>query len=591
MYIRRWRLASLILVSSFFLTIYYFINKSSIDHYKTSIAYLKSANVLSNQQVSFGLPIKIIPKYSLPKQYGNYEPIKYETREGAGENGEPYQTPLENQLQVHVAMNEYGINMVASDRIALDRSVSDTRHEECKYWNYSKILPNTSVIVIFHNEGLSVLLRTVESILIRTPREILAEVLLVDDFSNKPDLGYKLERYIKQRDPRIRLIRNSKRGGLIRTRSAGARAAIGEVIVFLDSHCEVNKNWLPPLLEPIVQNPKTLTVPIVDGIDANDFRYRPVYLQGINHRGIFEWGLLYKETKIPQKIADKQRHITDPYDSPTHAGGLLAINRNYFLSFDGYDDDLLAWGGENYELSFKVWMCGGRAMWVPCSRVGHIYRGARYDFGDLNRERKGPMTLSNFRRVVEIWFDHKYKDFFYTRQPLAQFVDMGDISKQLEIKQQCNAHSFSWFMENVAYDLTSQFPELPPNLYWGQLRSEAIDGCVDNQGQDTHVNLIVTWCNSEGNNQLIRLNEKGQLGIGERCIDSNDNNGVMVKQCEIGTVDGPWVYFPENMTFYHTGVKKCMEVHPLIKRLQLSNCQEDHAFSQFRFHKIHPNWE
>ena len=22
----------------------------------------------------------------------------------------------------------------------------------------------------------------------------------------------------------------------------------------------------------------------------------------------------------------------------------------------------------------QVWMCGGRVLWVPCSRVGHIYR-------------------------------------------------------------------------------------------------------------------------------------------------------------------------------------------------------------------------
>jgi predicted glycosyltransferase involved in capsule biosynthesis len=40
--------------------------------------------------------------------------------------------------------------------------------------------------------------------------------------------------------------------------------------------------------------------------------------------------------------------------SPTHAGGLFAINRDYFLSIGAYDPGLLVWGGENFELSFKV---------------------------------------------------------------------------------------------------------------------------------------------------------------------------------------------------------------------------------------------
>jgi len=68
--------------------------------------------------------------------------------------------------------------------------------------------------------------------------------------------------------------------------------------------------------------------------------------------------------------------------------------------------------------------------------------------------------------VIEVWFDEKHKEFFYTREPMARFLDHGDISKQLAIKERLHCKSFQWFMDNVAPDMLLKYPELPPNRYW-----------------------------------------------------------------------------------------------------------------------------
>lgn len=47
---------------------------------------------------------------------------------------------------------------------------------------------------------------------------------------------------------KVKVVHQDRREGLIRTRISGAKAASGEVLIFLDSHVEANVNWLPPLL-------------------------------------------------------------------------------------------------------------------------------------------------------------------------------------------------------------------------------------------------------------------------------------------------------------------------------------------------------
>lgn len=61
--------------------------------------------------------------------------------------------------------------------------------DRCLSLKYPTKLPTASVVIIFHNEAWSTLLRTVHTVLARSPQEYLKEIILVDDHSNFEGYG------------------------------------------------------------------------------------------------------------------------------------------------------------------------------------------------------------------------------------------------------------------------------------------------------------------------------------------------------------------------------------------------------------------
>ena len=184
----------------------------------------------------------------------------------------------------------YNINVTLAESIPLDRDIPDSRPKQCASVQYDVTkLPTVSVIIPFYNEALSMLLRTVHSILKRTPPNLLMDIILVNDNSLNEDLHEPLEKYVRLLPAKVKLVRTQKREGLIRARLIGARMARGEVLMFQDAHTEVNVMWAEPILYTIGRNPKIIVQPEVDQIEAMTIEY--IGATGTVPRGGFSWDL------------------------------------------------------------------------------------------------------------------------------------------------------------------------------------------------------------------------------------------------------------------------------------------------------------
>lgn len=120
---------------------------------------------------------------------------------------------------------KHNYNAYASKKTPLRRSLPDLRIPECQRLSYPEELPTTSVIIIFHNEIWSTLLRTVWSVVDRSPHNLIEEIILVDDVSTWDVLKRPLDDYIKLLPAPVKIIRTEKREGLIRARLIGAKHA------------------------------------------------------------------------------------------------------------------------------------------------------------------------------------------------------------------------------------------------------------------------------------------------------------------------------------------------------------------------------
>ncbi|KAI4480202.1 hypothetical protein M0804_010563, partial [Polistes exclamans] len=450
---------------------------------------------------------------------------------------------------------------------------------------YLKDLPPTAVIICFHNEAWSVLLRTVHSVLDRSPDHLIQEIILVDDFSDMPHLKRQLEDYMMNY-PKVKIIRAQKREGLIRARLLGASATKAPVLTYLDSHCECTVGWLEPLLDRIARDPTTVVCPVIDVIDDTTLEYHWRDSGGVNVGG-FDWNLQFNWHAVPEREKKRHKNPAEPVWSPTMAGGLFSIDRAFFEKLGTYDSGFDIWGGENLELSFKTWMCGavrtcpsGTLEIVPCSHVGHIFR-KRSPY----KWRSGVNVLKrNSIRLSEVWLD-EYAKYYYQRIGHDK-GNFGDVSERKALRKQLGCKSFKWYLDNI-------YPELfipGEAVASGEIRQLASGICIDSPGkpEDLHQAVGLYPCHRQGGNQYWMLSKIGEIRRDESCLDYSGQD-VILYPCHGSKGNQQWIYNPQTKQIRHGSSDKCLAITESKQRLLMEECSSSESRQRWSFENYDPS--
>jgi GT2 family glycosyltransferase len=208
--------------------------------------------------------------------------------------------------------------------------------------------PRTSVVVITRNEG-SELETTVRNLIETAPSDQL-ELIVVDDGSTDDSTDF-----LKSM-PDVALLRSPELG-VARARNLGASRASGDVVLFADAHVRVPMNWHVALSNALREKSVGAVAPGIYNLCQPQARGFGLSVEGPGLRS--PW---------LRKAGDS------PYPVPVLPGCFLAMRRETYRQTGGYDPGMLQLGGNDVELSFRLWLCGYEQKVVPEVEVGHLFR-------------------------------------------------------------------------------------------------------------------------------------------------------------------------------------------------------------------------
>ena len=291
-----------------------------------------------------------------------------------------------------VAVNTNDAAVLAeARRIASEAVINFSGDLACAEWLGDTVsaLPSASIIIPVHN-GAALTEGCLRSVIETLPASFQGEIIVVDDAST--DGTAELLKKWTQADKRIRVIRNRANGGFLKTALRGAKAATGDVLVFLNNDTIALPGWLPPLLRSFRDFP-----------DAGAVGGRLIFPDGSQQEA---GGIIFNDGSAAHFGRDDHQLDAALYNFVREvdycSGAMLATPRALFEELGGFDACYKPAYFEDTDFCFKIRAAGRRVYFQPASALIHL-EGASCGT-DLTRGVKRHQEL-NHKKFLKKWSD------------------------------------------------------------------------------------------------------------------------------------------------------------------------------------------
>lgn len=212
-------------------------------------------------------------------------------------------------------------------------------------------LPVSSVSVVMPAYNAARYIETgLQSILDQAVKPAQFEFIVVDDCS-ADDTANVVERFVPraaEAGVSLTLVRQPVNGGPAKARNRGAERAVGEVIVFTDSDCELTPDWLENMLAPFA-DPEIAAV-------------KGAYLTRQTELGA-RFAQIEFEERYRMLKAAKTVDVVFSYSA--------AFRREVFAELGGFDTRFPVADNEDTDLSWRLIEAGHKAAFAPAAKLYH----------------------------------------------------------------------------------------------------------------------------------------------------------------------------------------------------------------------------